>query len=396
MINRYLDEDIEKIWSNENMFKTWFDLEVAYINSFFNNKSLDVASEFALEDLIFINSFHRNFNFDTKSIKEIKKIEKETKHDFVAFLKYLEDKAGDSSMRWIHYGLTSSDIIDTSNSIRCVKTLEIIASRLVSTILILKEKIKSKSAEVEILARTHGQAAEIQTLGHVYKRWLSFAQRAFDKVIYARQNVNVGKLSGAVGNYTFNNKEIEKIALADFNLKPFLNASQIISRDVYLDYFYALLNVMLFVDKVSNDIRIYSISEINEIAEGFSDGQKGSSAMPHKKNPIYTENLHGLTVLFKGMFDSAIANCNTLLERDISHSSVERIIFPDSAHIAAFSLNRLTSVLTNLVVNKENCSRNIDKNRIKLNSQNILAEKINEGLSRFESHNISQKEVNQC
>ena len=392
MIERYLDNQIEDIWSNVNMIKTWAKIEKAYINSFYyfnNDKKINIT----INDLSFLNDFIDNLVIDEDSINQIRAIEKETKHDFVAFLKYIEDKADNSSARWLHYGLTSSDVIDTCNSIRCVKTLDVISNKLTTVILLLKEKIVDKESSTQILARTHGQAAEIQKVKNIYQRWLSFAQRAIDKIVIAKSNVSYGKLSGAVGNYSFNNKEVEKDALSAFNLKPFTNASQIISRDVYLDYFYALLNVMLFVEKVAYDIRIYAISEINEIAEGFSAGQKGSSAMPHKKNPIYTENLCGLATLFKGMFNTSIYNCSTLLERDISHSSAERIIFPDTAHIVAFSLNRLMSVLTDLVINKDNCVNNIEKNRNKLRSQDIMSEMINQGFSRFNSHNISQEEV---
>ena len=215
-------------------------------------------------------------------------------------------------------------------------------------------------------------------------------QRAYDEIIKAQKSVNKGKLSGPTGNYTTNSILNENIALNVLGLRS-ITSSQIIPRDVYLDYFYSILKVMLAVEKISYDIRMYSIDGINEMSESFSNGQKGSSAMPHKKNPVGCENLCGIARLYKSYFQTAIDNCFTLFERDLSNSSSERIIFKDSAHVACYSLARLSNIINRLVVEEENANNNVEKYRDKIDSQNLMNNLIKEGSSRKESHDLAQK-----
>ena len=392
MINRYEDKIIKNIWSEINKINIWLNLELSYVNSLYRFKEHLNLKSFNEKDLKSINN-DLNVCLNEKDLKNILVIEETTRHDFVAFLKYIENKVTNNSGRWLHYGLTSSDIIDTTNSIRCVNSLLYTRNSITGVITTLLERIKNEDAQTQILSRTHGQAAEIQKVTDVFERWLSFARRSFDNVTLAEKKLRVGKLSGPSGNYVHTLKEIEKDALSYFDLNPFKNASQIIPRDVYLDYFYAMLKTSLFIEKVAYDIRLYSQSEIKEICEGFTEQQKGSSAMPHKKNPILCENLTGLARMVKSYTMSAIDNCETQWERDISHSSVERIIFEDCAHLVNYGLHRLNHVLTNLVINKDNCLNNINKNRNKLESQNILNKHILEGNSRFDAHTKAQKEA---
>lgn len=392
MINRYEDKIIKNIWSEINKINIWLNLELSYVNSLYRFKEHLNLKSFNEKDLKSINN-DLNVCLNEKDLKNILVIEETTRHDFVAFLKYIENKVTNNSGRWLHYGLTSSDIIDTTNSIRCVNSLLYTRNSITGVITTLLERIKNEDAQTQILSRTHGQAAEIQKVTDVFERWLSFARRSFDNVTLAEKKLRVGKLSGPSGNYVHTLKEIEKDALSYFDLNPFKNASQIIPRDVYLDYFYAMLKTSLFIEKVAYDIRLYSQSEIKEICEGFTEQQKGSSAMPHKKNPILCENLSGLTRMVKSYIMSAIDNCETQWERDISHSSVERIIFEDCAHLVNYGLHRLNHVLTNLVINKDNCLNNINKNRNKLESQNILNKHILEGNSRFDAHTKAQNKA---
>ena len=195
-----------------------------------------------------------------------------------------------------------------------------------------------------------------------------------------------GKLSGASGNYRHNSSINEHKALNELGLKS-IKSSQIIPRDVYLNYFYAILKIMLLLEKISFDIRIYSIDGVNEMSEPFSKKQKGSSAMPHKQNPILTENVSGLVRLYKSYFQTAVDNCLTIFERDISHSSSERIIFKDAAHLCCFSLQRISYVIKNLNVNYENAEANVVKYSDLISSQDLLKEEIKKGNSRTISHN---------
>jgi adenylosuccinate lyase len=306
-----------------------------------------------------------------------------------AFVQMLEESMPNNSGRWIHYGLTSSDVIDTSLVLLCKETLQTVKKYCAGLIFCMNKVLKSEEAYSNILSRTHGKAAEAQTYRHVILRWLSQLRRGYDSIVAAEKNLKYGKLSGPSGNNNTNTFQCEKAGLSILGLYS-MNCSQIIPRDIFLDYFYAMLKVILAVEKIAYDIRIYSVDGINEMSEPFTDGQKGSSSMPHKKNPILTENICGLARIYKSYFNIAIENCLTLLERDISHSAPERIIFKDSAHICCFTLSRLTAVIKGLELNTKEASNNLSRHVNKLKSQAAMNESINEGLSRKKSHDISQ------
>lgn len=391
MIKRYISPIIEEVWSEKRKFNTWQLIELAHVNEllkFKNTLNLTITQEE-------VNVINEKLSDDIseKEINLINHYEKETHHDFVSFLYMLEEKVSHEGGRWLHYGLTSSDVIDTTNSIRCVATLTHVANEVAKVIYTLTKMSKNQNSDTYILARTHGQAAEVQQVKDITNRWLSYARRVYDNLILTRNKIKVGKLSGAVGNNKITCEALEGLTLSRLGLQPVKNSSQIISRDIYLDYFYSLLKTCLFFEKVAYDIRLHSQSEIKEICEGFEENQKGSSAMPHKKNPIKSENLSGLARIAKGYMQIAIDNCETQFERDISHSSAERIIFEDMAHVSHFGITRLNDVLLNLVVNKDNCEYNINKNKIKLSSQDVLSKMINQGFSRKHSHNTTQEKV---
>ena len=382
MIPRYKVQEIHDIWKTENKLKTWLKVELAHLESQLGNITHPTITE---DEYKFIKE---NVKIDVDRWKEI---EEETRHDVQAFVQMLEESIPDKSGRWIHYGLTSSDILDTSLSLMCKQSLNVIVSYLAELIFSINKHLYSDVAKKRILARTHGKAAEIQTYYDVFYRWLALLRKGYDSLIENKRKISVGKLSGATGNYNFNSSECENNALNILGLRQ-VNSSQIISRQYYLDYFYAILQVILSVEKIAYDIRIYSLDGINEMSEPFRKKQKGSSAMPHKKNPILTENICGLTRLFKSYFHTAVENCTTLLERDISHSSSERIIFKDSAHIACFTLKRLSEVFENINIMPENAEDNCLKAEISgIHSQKDMHEKIKLGYSRKDSHDNSQQ-----
>ena len=380
MIPRYKVKEISNIWSTKNKLDTWLKVELAHLSSLVGNITEKTISE---EEFLTIKE---NVKIDIDRWKEI---ESETRHDLQAFVQMLEESIPDNSGRWLHYGLTSSDVLDTSLSLMCVESLKEINHYFNMLLYNTTKLLKTSYTDSNILARTHGKSAEIQTYNNIFSRWLSQLRRAYDEITRVKSSIAHGKLSGPSGNYTTNTKQNEFNALQSLGLKP-IRSSQIVSRDVYLDYFYAILKTILAVEKIAYDIRIYSIDGINEMAEPFRKGQKGSSSMPHKKNPILTENICGLSRLYKSYFQTAIDNCLTLLERDISHSSSERIIFKDAAHIACYTLKKLNEVIENLQCFPENAKENCDKYMNQVNSQFKMNEMIKNGLSRKEYHDQAQ------
>tara|TARA_Y100000592_G_scaffold24516_1_gene38315 strand:- start:8254 stop:9408 length:1155 start_codon:yes stop_codon:yes gene_type:complete len=382
MIPRYKVKEVHDIWATDNKLNTWLKVELAHLDALASSITHRTITE---EELITIKS---NVKIDKQRWQEIEAV---TRHDVQAFVQMLEESIPDNSGRWIHYGLTSSDILDTSLVLMCQESLQVIVEYISSTCYHLNKLMKLESSSFEILARTHGKAAEVQSYYDIYRRWIRGLRRGLDALVETKKKMNFGKMSGPVGNYTTNSPGIESNALRLLGLYPTL-CSQIIPRDMFLDYFYAILKVMLAVEKIAYDIRIYSMDGINEMSEPFRKGQKGSSAMPHKKNPILTENICGLSRLYKSYMNTAIENCQTLLERDISHSCTERIIFKDAAHIACYTLSKLTYIFKDMNINTDFAQKNVDDFRNKVSSQNNMNELISQGISRTEAHNIAQQE----
>jgi len=383
MIPRYKVQEIHDIWKTENKLNTWLKVELAHLESLARNMT-DVT--LSVDEL---NIIKENISIDINRWKEI---ESETRHDVQAFVQMLEESIPHNSGRWIHYGLTSSDVIDTSLVLMCKESLSVIETYCSDTLFYLSRLIKSEQSSNRILSRTHGKAAEVQTYRQVFTRWIAALRRGFDAIRLAKTSLKYGKLSGPSGNHTTNCLMNEANALRTLSLYS-MTCSQIIPRDYFLDYFYAILKVVLAVEKIAYDIRIYSIDGVNEMSEPFKKGQKGSSAMPHKKNPILTENICGLSRLYRSYMNTAIENCLTLLERDISHSASERIIFKDSAHIACFILQRLSNVFKDLNINADIAEQNVAIFEGMTESQEIMNNRIKEGFSRKFSHDVSQNKV---
>jgi adenylosuccinate lyase len=381
MIPRYKVKEIHDIWSTDNKLKFWLAVELAHVCSLKETKLITLKE---------YESIIKNAAIDKKRWREI---EQDIKHDLAAFVQMIEESIEDKAGRWIHFGLTSSDILDTALVLQSQATIKVIKSYLLTLIVRIEELIRNKKSKSKMLSRTHGRAAEIQTYSDVFNRWLTQVRRAYDDLSITGVNLKFGKLSGPSGNYTTTTKRRENIALSLLDLKPMV-CSQIIPRDVFLDYFYSIMKIMLSVEKISYDIRMHSIDPVLEISEGFSDNQVGSSAMPHKKNPIGSENLCGLARLYKSYFQTAIDNCLTLYERDMSHSCSERIIFKDAGHIACYSLNRLSSILENLSINNKNAEKNIALYKDNVTSQERMNELITKGESRKNAHKIILTKTN--
>ena len=384
MIPRYKVQEIHDIWKTDNKLNTWLKVELAHLGALLGNITEKTITQEEYDTII----SHVTINKD-----RWKEIEEETRHDVQAFVQMLEESIPDNSGRWIHYGLTSSDILDTSLVLLCRESLSIVENYCSTLLYNLNKLLKDENSQKQILSRTHGKAAEVQTYREIFTRWINSLRRGYDALRLAKTQLKYGKLSGPSGNHTTNCLMNETNALRSLELYP-MTCSQIIPRDIFLDYFYAILKVVLSVEKIAYDIRIYSIDGINEMAEPFRKGQKGSSAMPHKKNPILTENICGLSRLYKSYMYTAIENCLTLLERDISHSSSERIIFKDTAHIACFTLKRLNTVIKGLNLNVETALQNVNSFNSMTSSQEQMNKKIKEGFSRKDSHDISQEESN--
>lgn len=376
MIDRYSMPEISKIWSLENKYQTWLNVELAVCSAYNKIGKIPNAS---YEKII------QNARFN---VIEVEEIERTTKHDVIAFLTDVAKYVGEDS-RFIHLGLTSSDIVDTSFSIILKQALGLILKKTQA----LKEAIRSQALRYKftpIMGRTHGVHAEPVTLGFKMLIFYEEIKRSEERLKKAILSVSFGKLSGAVGTYANISPEVEKIALEQLELKNILS-NQIIQRDVYADAFYTLASLGASCEKIALEIRHLMRTEVSELEEPFAPGQKGSSAMPHKKNPIISENICGLSRILRSNLIASLENIPLWHERDISHSSVERIIAPDSTILSYYIVHQLTYLIDNLVVNNDNMLKNMNLTKGVIFSQKVLLSLIDKGMLREEAYKIIQK-----
>ena len=376
MIERYSLPEISKIWSLENKYQTWLKVELAVCTAY--NKAGKIP------DASYDNIIQKaKFN-----VNEIEEIERVSKHDVIAFLTDVAKYVGEDS-RFIHLGLTSSDVGDTSFSLILKESLELILKKVSA----LKESLRNQALRHKFtpeMGRTHGIHAEPVTLGFKLLIFYEEIKRAEERIKNAIRSSSFGKLSGAVGTYANIPPEVEKTALEALGLNNILS-NQVIQRDVYADAFYALASLAASCEKIALEIRHLMRTEVSELEEPFAPGQKGSSAMPHKKNPIISENICGLSRVLRSNLIASLENIPLWHERDISHSSVERIIAPDSTILAYYIVHQLTYLIDNLVVNKENMLKNIDLTKGVIFSQKVLLSLIDKGMLREEAYKIVQK-----
>ncbi len=376
MIDRYSLPEISKIWSLENKYNTWLKVELAVCTAY--NKIGKIPDD-SYENII------RKAKFNVNEIEEIERV---SKHDVIAFLTDVAKYIGEDS-RFIHLGLTSSDVGDTSFSLIFKEALELILNKTQT----LKESLRNQALRhkfTPVMGRTHGIHAEPVTMGFKLLIFYEEIKRAEERIKNAVSSSSFGKLSGAVGTYANIPPEVEKNALELLGLNNILS-NQVIQRDVYADAFYALASIGASCEKIALEIRHLMRTEVSEAEEPFAPGQKGSSAMPHKKNPIISENICGLSRILRSNLIASLENIPLWHERDISHSSVERIIAPDSTILAYYILHQLTYLIDNLVVNKENMLKNIDLTKGVIFSQKVLLSLVDKGMLREEAYKIVQK-----
>jgi len=377
VIERYTLPEMGKIWREETKFQKWLDVELAVCEA---QTELGNIPKKSLEMI------KKNAKFNIKRIKEI---ETKTRHDFIAFLTNVAENVGEEG-RYLHLGLTSYDAEDTALSLLLRESGEIILKSLNRLSKVLKRKAIEHKKTV-LIGRTHGVHAEPTTLGLKFLLWYEETKRNIERMKRAIENVSYAKVSGAVGNFAHIDPRIEEIVSKKLNLKPARISSQILDRDRHAEYLSTLAIISSSVEKFATEIRNLQRTEILELEEPFIQKQKGSSAMPHKRNPILCERICGLARLMRSNGLAAMQNIALWNERDITHSSVERVILPDSNIIADYILNKFTAVMENLVIYKENMLRNLQKTKGLIFSEVVLLKLIYKGLKREEAYNLVQR-----
>lgn len=376
MIERYSREEMAEIWSLNSKFQYYLEVEKAVCKAY--NK-MGLIPDSALKDILSKASF---------SVKRIDEIEKEVHHDVIAFLTNVNENVGDSS-RYIHMGLTSSDVIDTALALQIKDAGKIILKDIEDIISTIKDKAKEHKKTV-CIGRSHGVHAEPMTFGVKLCGWIDLFERNKRNFEKALLEARVGQISGPVGTYSNINPQVEFLTCEYLGLRPAKFSTQVIARDIHAQYIQALSLIACIIEQIAVELRHLQRTEVLETEEAFSKGQKGSSAMPHKKNPISSENLSGLARVVRANSLAAMENIPLWHERDISHSSVERIIFPDSSILVDYMLARLNDTIKNLIVHKDNMLKNTNLFGGIVFSQKVLLKLCSKGLLREDAYKIVQ------
>lgn len=376
MIPRYSREQLVKIWTPNNKFKIWLNIEILACEA---QCELGIIPKNSLEII------KKKADFE---VERIDTIEKEVKHDVIAFLTNLAENVGVDS-RFIHQGMTSSDVLDTCLSVQMKQSCKIIISELRELIEIIREKAIEHKNTI-CIGRSHGIYAEPTTFGLKLLKVYAEFKRNLKRLIEAEKNISVCAISGAVGTFANIDPFVEQYVAKKLGLRPEPISTQVIPRDRHAHLFSIIGILASSIENISIEIRHLQRSEVNEVQEFFSKTQKGSSAMPHKKNPILSENLTGISRIIRSSVVPLMENISLWHERDISHSSVERIVCPDALILIDFSLNRLKGVIKNLVVNKKKMKLNLMNTNGLYNSQRVLLELTKKGISREKAYRIVQ------
>lgn len=376
MIDRYSRPQMAALWSEEAKYRTWLDVEVLACEAMAKHKLIPDSA---------ISDIKSKATFDTNEILEREKI---TKHDVAAFVDVVQKSIGENG-RFLHMGMTSSDVVDTAFAYRLSKSCELLLKEIDSCLEVTKARAVEHKGLL-MMGRTHGIHAEPTTMGLKWLLWHDMLKRAKARLESAKVEVSVGKLSGAVGNYANLPPEIEKYVSEKLGLKPDTVSTQVIARDRFASFFSALALLGSSIEAIAVELRHLQRTEVSEVREGFSKGQKGSSAMPHKRNPISAENLTGLARLLRGMLIPALENVALWHERDISHSSVERVIAPDASILCDYMVSRLTGLLKNLEVFPDKMKENLNLLQGVVFSQRVLLKLVEKGMSRDDAYKIVQ------
>lgn len=378
MIPRYTPPSFAKLWSDESRFRIWFDVEVAACRAMENHGLVPKGTADAV--------LPAKEKLDAGRILEI---ERTTRHDVIAFLTHVEELAGPPA-RWLHRGMTSSDVLDTGFALQLRRAGEKIDAPLERLIEAFARRVEEHRATPAI-GRSHGIHAEPVSFGLILAGHMAELHRTRTRLRTAREEIAVGKIAGAVGTYAHLSPAIEAEALESLGLRPETVATQIVARDRHAMFFAALASIAAAIERFATNVRHWQRTELTEAEEAFTRGQKGSSAMPHKRNPILSENLCGLARVVRGAVTPAFENVALWHERDISHSSVERMIAPDATATTAFMATRCTQVIEGLVVYPENLRANLERTGGLWASEGVLLELVHAGLPRQEAYVLVQR-----
>lgn len=376
MIPRYTRKEMGNIWSEENKFRKWLEVEIAVCDAWAEIGKIPAEA---------LKEIKEKADFDIKRIDEI---EATVKHDVIAFLTAVAEKVGPVS-RYIHMGLTSSDVVDTALALQIRQAAQLIMDDLKK----LKELLRDKAFQYKdtiCMGRSHGVHAEPTSFGLRFALWYEETKRNIERLTSAIDRISVGKISGAVGTFSNMPPEIEEIALKKLGLKPEPVATQVVQRDRHAEFLSVLALIAALVEKIAVEIRHLQRTEVLEAEEPFTEGQKGSSAMPHKRNPVGCENLSGLARLVRSNAFAAYENIALWHDRDISHSSVERIIIPDNCILVDYMLNRLYGIIKDLRVYPEKMLKNIELSYGLYNSQRVMLAIVERGVTREDAYKIVQ------
>ncbi|NPV12225.1 MAG: adenylosuccinate lyase [Ignavibacteria bacterium] len=376
MIERYSRKEISDVWSEENKFKIWLEIELLAVEARVHLKEIPRSV---------YNQIRSKANFN---IKRIKQIEEKVHHDVIAFITDVAKSIGKEG-KLIHYGMTSSDVLDTCLAVQIKQASKILLTDLEKLRDTLK-KLAQQHKYLVCIGRTHGVHAELTTYGLKFALWYDEILRNIERLKSAAENAAIGKISGAVGTYEHLSPEIEEYVCNKLGIKPARISTQIVQRDVHAEYVLTLALIASTLEKIATEIRHLQKTEVREVEEPFAEGQKGSSAMPHKRNPIICERIAGLARLIRTNAFASLENINLWHERDISHSSVERIIFPDTTILLDYILDKMNFVLSNLKFNPEQIEKNIELTKGLIHSQKVLLALIEKGLSREDAYKLVQ------
>jgi len=376
MIDRYSRPEMKRVWSNENKYSKWLDVEIA------------VCDAWAEQGVIPRNAIPK-IKLAKCSLKRMEEILQETRHDMTAFLGSVAESLGEES-RFIHMGLTSSDVMDTATSLQMVEAANILMQDVKDLTAVLAQRAIEHKYTI-MIGRTHGVHAEPTTFGLKLALWVEEMRRNLHRLAEARKIISVGKISGAVGNYATVPPQVELRACYKLGLDPAPISSQILQRDRHAQYVTTLAIIAGSLEKFATEIRALQKTEVREVEEPFGEGQTGSSAMPHKRNPELTERICGLARLVRGFAVTSLENITLWHERDISHSSNERIILPDACLTLDYILTLFTSVMKKLQIYPNRMKKNLDLTRGLVFSQRVMLALIEKGLSRQKAYEIVQR-----
>lgn len=376
MLERYTRPEMGKIWTDENRYQAWLEVEILA------DEAWSELGEIPKED---VKKIRENASFDIQRILEI---EEQTRHDVVAFTRAVSESLGDES-KWVHYGLTSTDVVDTAYGYLMKQANDILRQDLQRLTNIIGEKAKEHKQTV-MMGRTHGVHAEPTTFGLKLALWYSEMKRNVERFEHAAKGVEAGKISGAVGTFANIPPFVEEYVCTKLDIRPQDVSTQVLPRDLHAEYLSSMALIATSIEKFATEIRGLQKSETREVEEFFAKGQKGSSAMPHKRNPIGSENMTGLARVIRGHMVTAYENVSLWHERDISHSSAERIIIPDTTILLNYMLNRFGTIVKNLTVFPENMKRNMDATFGLIYSQRVMLKLIDRGMTREQAYDLVQ------